>query len=121
MLRRAAELVILVLIVGGCGDRQATTGESGLPPAEPDWSECVTKGEFETCTEVCAAQDMQCAANACPAEPMYCKPDDCDMATSLLGLDGICTDPSLGVYVASPCDDPIEFIFTDTARCCCES
>jgi hypothetical protein len=52
---------------------------------------------------------------------MYCKPDDCDMATSVLGLgDSICTDPSLGGFVAASCDDPIEFIFTDTARCCCE-
>jgi hypothetical protein len=30
-------------------------------------------------------------------------------------------NPLVGTFVASTCDDPIEFIFTDTARCCCES
>lgn len=121
MRQRMPTLLLAIMLTIGCSERQVDDGESGSPPSEPDWSACVVEGEYETCADVCVAQDMQCAANACPADPMYCKPDDCDMATSLIGLDGICTDPSAGIYVRSACNDPIEFIFTDTARCCCES
>ncbi len=114
--------MLLLAVALGCGVRQADDPGSGPEPGEPDWSVCVVGGEFETCAEVCAAQDMQCAAEACPADPMHCKPDGCDMATSVIGLgEGICSDPSAGGYVAASCDDPIEFILTDTARCCCES
>jgi hypothetical protein len=40
--------------------------------------------------------------------------------TSVLSLgDAICSNPEVGGYIAASCDDPIEFIFNDTARCCC--
>lgn len=121
-MRRAPMLLLASALASGCGARQASDAESGPEPGEPDWSACIVECEHETCAEVCEAQGMTCAVEACPADPMHCKPDDCDMATSLIGLgEGICSDPSIGGYVAGSCDDPIEFIFTDTARCCCES
>ena len=89
-------------------------------PEASEWSACVVEGEYSTCAEVCAAQDMTCVALGCPADPMFCKPDDCNMATSMIGLgEAICSDPTVGGFVAATCDDPIEFVFTDTARCCC--
>ena len=89
-------------------------------PEASEWSACVVEGEYSTCAEVCAAQDMTCVALGCPADPMFCKPDDCNIATSMIGLgEAICSDPTVGGFVAATCDDPIEFVFTDTARCCC--
>jgi hypothetical protein len=120
-MRWAVVMLCATLLGAGCGARQASDGESDVDVGEPDWSPCVVKGEFETCAEVCAAQAMQCVAAGCPAEPESCKPDSCDMATSVLGLgDAICTDALVGSTVAGACDDPIEFIFNDHARCCCE-
>lgn len=111
----------LTLVAGACGARQVSDGEGDLGLDEPNWSPCVVKGQFETCAQVCAAQAMHCVAAGCPAEPESCKPNKCDMATSLLGLgDAICSDESVGSTVAGACDDPIEFIFNDNARCCCE-
>jgi hypothetical protein len=119
---RRAMILLAILLSAACGARQANDGASDDAVAsEPEWSSCVVEDEFDTCAEVCAAEGMACAAAGCPAEPMYCKPDSCDMATSMLSLgDAICSDPTVGVFVAAACEDPIEFIFTDTARCCCE-
>ena len=121
-------LLPLLLLIGsavGCGDRLIGGEESGenqeAPLVTADWSPCVVKDEFETCAEVCAAQGSSCAALGCPAQEMSCKPQPCDMATSALGLgDAVCSDISTAAYVAGACDDPIEFITTNTARCCCE-
>lgn len=122
MLRVFAMSFIVVLTLVGCGARQMSDAEDGSAMLDdPEWSTCVVKGEFVTCEEVCVAQGQACVAAGCPANPMSCKPDACDMATSLLGLGpGICTDPYGPSYVAHACEDPIEFIFNDTARCCCE-
>ncbi len=121
-MRRFSLLAVsLLVITTACSSRQAD-GHDDPDLGVPQWSECVVAGEYETCADVCAMQGMQCAALACPADPLYCKPNDCDMATSVIGLgEGICSDPSVGGFVAASCDDPIEFIFTDTARCCCEA
>jgi hypothetical protein len=114
-------MMLAVLLTAGCGARHANDGEGGSFVGDPGWSPCVVKGEFETCAEVCEAEGMVCVAAGCPVDPYSCKPDDCDMATSLLSLgDGICIDESVGGSVAAACEDPIEFIFNDTARCCCE-
>lgn len=116
-------VMLVVLLTTACGARQANDGESDDAVAgEPKWSSCVIEDdEFETCAEVCAVEGTACVAAGCPAEPMYCKPNSCDMATSMLGLgDAICSDPTAATFVAGACEDPIEFIFTDTARCCCE-
>lgn len=114
-------MLLFALLAVGCGARQASDGESGSIAGEPDWSPCVVAGEFDTCAEVCAAQGLDCVAAGCPADPDSCKPDSCDMATSLLGLgDAVCSDESVGSTVAGACEDPIEFIFNDNARCCCE-
>lgn len=119
---RCSWMLVTILLSAACSGRQVGDDDDGPPPGDPEWSPCVVEGEFETCAEVCEAEGMKCAAAACPAEPMYCKPDACDMATSMLSLgDGICSDPTVGVFVAAACEAPIEFIFTDTARCCCES
>jgi hypothetical protein len=114
-------ILLGVLLTAGCGARQANGAEGDSLLGEPDWSPCVVEGEFETCAEVCEAEGMMCVAAGCPVDPYSCKPDSCDMATSLLSLgDGICVDESVGGSVAAACEDPIEFIFNDTARCCCE-
>jgi len=121
MLRRHI-ILAAVLTLFGCGRGQATedTSDDALS-GEAGWSPCVTKGQFETCAEVCASHSMSCVAAGCDAIPMYCKPGSCEMATSVLSLgDAICSDPDVGGFVAAGCDDPIEFIFNDTARCCCE-
>jgi hypothetical protein len=110
-----------LLLSAACSARQVNDGEGDSLVGDPDWSPCVVEGEFETCAEVCEAEGSACVAAGCPAEPMYCKPASCNMATSMLGLgEVICADPTMGVFVAAACEDPIEFIFTDTARCCCE-
>jgi hypothetical protein len=117
---RTMMLVIAMLTVA-CSARQANNDATDAVAGDPEWSPCVVKGEFETCAEVCEAEGMACLAAGCPADPYSCKPKTCDMATSLLGLgDAICTDESVGSTVAAACDAPIEFIFNDTARCCCE-
>ena len=123
MVRLMPTLLLAVLLLSSCSGRQAVDGEIGSSPSDADWSECVAReGEYETCTEVCAAQDMQCAANACQADPMYCQTDGCEMATAVVGIgDGICTDPFVGGFYEWACDDPIPFILNNTARCCCES
>jgi hypothetical protein len=116
-----ARMLLAVLLTAACGTRQANDGESDAVAGEPEWSSCVVESEFETCAEVCEAAGTVCVAAGCTAEPMYCKPDSCDMATSMLGLgDAICSDPTAATFVAAACDEPIEFIFNDTARCCCE-
>jgi hypothetical protein len=118
---RRTMMLLAVLLTVACGARQAHDSEGDSVAGDPEWSPCVVKGEFETCAEVCDAQGTACVAAGCPADPYSCKPDSCDMATSLLSLgDGICVDESVGSTVAAACDDPIEFIFNDTARCCCE-
>ena len=112
-------LLSTATLLSGCGGRQADGGDDSQA-GSPVWSPCMVEGEAETCTEVCAAEGMACLANQCPAEPESCKPDSCDMATSVLGLgDGICSDNPAGAFVSASCDEPIEFIFNDTARCCC--
>jgi hypothetical protein len=118
---RRAMMLLAVLLSMACSARQANEDEDDPMAGDPDWSPCVVEGEFDTCAQVCDAEGMRCVSAGCPAEPMYCKPASCDMATSMLSLgDAICSDPTVGVFVAAACEDPIEFIFTDTARCCCE-
>jgi hypothetical protein len=117
---RCVMMLLAVLLSAACGARQANEGGDDPLASNPEWSPCVGEGEFETCAQVCDAEGMRCVAAGCPAEPMYCKPDSCNMATSALGLEAICSDPTMGTFVAAGCEDPIEFIFTDTARCCCE-
>ena len=119
---RSVLVLVLVLASAACSERQLGGGENGEEGAvERSWSPCVIVGEYNTCEEVCQAQGTTCVASGCVALPMYCKPDDCDTATSVLSLgDAVCTDVTVGSYVDATCETPIEFIFNDTARCCCE-
>jgi hypothetical protein len=122
-MRTALQIILVTTLAIACGDRQldGDSGDGEPQLGTPEWSPCVTENEgLVTCAEICAASGTVCVANACVAVPTSCKPDSCDMATSNLGLgNGICSDPLVGGFVAAPCEDPVEFIFNDTARCCC--
>lgn len=54
-------------------------------------------------------------------EPDFCDPEPCDMATQALALDAeaLCADASVGRFVATTCDAPIDWLFSNTLRCCC--
>lgn len=114
-------LFSLSMLSLACGARQVSDGEQGdAPGGIPEWSPCVGK-EVETCAEVCAAQGTTCVENGCPAEVEYCDPEPCDMATQVLALDaaGLCAGASGGAFVAAECDAPIDWLFSNTLRCCC--
>jgi hypothetical protein len=114
--------IVLTVLLPACGARQASDGEDG-PAGVPEWSPCVSKGdpETETCATVCAAMGTECVANGCDAVAEYCDPEPCDMATQALALDAeaLCADASAGRFVASTCDEPIHWLFSNTLRCCC--
>lgn len=113
----------VLLALGGCSQRRVSdageVGEAG-GTAVAEWSPCAYKGEVSSCAELCAAQGMACHESACPADPEFCDPEPCDMATRVMGLgEGICEDHSGGGYFADACDAPIEWLFSNTVRCCC--
>jgi hypothetical protein len=119
-MRAGNTCVSLFLLLSACGARQVDEGmESVL--GTPEWAPCAAEGEVETCADACATSDMQCVANGCAAEPEYCNPDSCDMATQALALDTsvFCTDASVGIFVATTCEEPIHWLFSNTVRCCC--
>jgi hypothetical protein len=64
---------------------------------------------------------MECVENGCPAELEFCDPEPCSMATQVLALnaEALCADASLGVFVATTCEAPIDWLFSNTLRCCC--
>jgi len=112
----------LAVALMACGARQVGDGEDGDPwIGEPDWSPCAAKGEVETCAELCEASGMICVADGCPVDPQFCDPDPCDAATQALaiGAGQFCVDASVGTFVSSSCDAPIEWLFSNTLRCCC--
>ncbi|WP_181197999.1 hypothetical protein [Enhygromyxa salina] len=108
------------VLLASCGARQANDGDD-IADGMPEWSPCAMKDEVQTCAELCATQGMQCVANGCPAEPEFCDPEPCDMATQVLALDAeaVCADPSSGAFVATTCEAPIDWLFSNTVRCCC--
>jgi hypothetical protein len=112
-----------VTILLGCGGRQAdgSGDDNDQPTATPEWSPCAMKDEVESCAELCAVHDMECVENGCPAVLEYCDPEPCDMATQALALnaEALCADPSVGGFVASTCEAPIDWLFSNTLRCCC--
>lgn len=112
--------IALFVLLAACGTRQVSDGEDG-PAKLPEWSPCVSKDEAETCEEVCAASGMTCVSNGCPANPEFCDPEPCNTATQALALDAgaLCADASVGRFVASTCDAPVEWLFSNTLRCCC--
>lgn len=117
-------LLAAAMILTACSNRQINDGGGGadeLGDATLEWSSCAMKGEVQTCAEVCATQGMDCVANGCPAEPDFCEPDDCELATQVLALDAdaLCADPSVGTFVATSCEAPIDWLFSNTVRCCC--
>lgn len=120
---KVAKPLTLSLLLLGCGARQVDDDSDVMdgPTGMPDWSPCVSEGEVETCAEACADEGMTCVANGCAVDPYYCAPGDCSMATQALALgEGVfCTDESVGVFVASTCEEPIHWLFNDTLRCCC--
>lgn len=119
-MRLRAPLLLGAALLAACGGRQVDDGD-GLPDEMPAWSVCGMKDGLQSCAEICEAQGTQCVANACPADPEFCKPESCDMATQVLGLDSeaLCADASLGTFVATTCEAPIDWLFSNTARCCC--
>ena len=119
MSRLAATLCLGLVFVCACGPGGAT-GEDGVSASEPEWSACVGQ-EAQSCAEVCETQGMSCIQNGCPASPEFCDPEPCDMATQALALDAeaLCMDASLGTFVASTCDAPVDWLFSNTLRCCC--
>lgn len=118
-----------LLLASACGARQLDDGADELgamdgmdnPTQILEWSPCAPEGEVETCADACAAEGMTCVANGCPVDPEYCVPANCSMATQALALDTsvFCTDASVGVFVASTCEEPIYWLFSNTVRCCC--
>lgn len=114
-------LLSLTIVLTACGARQANDGEDDASAGPADWSPCASKGEVETCAELCVASGMQCVPNGCAVEPEFCRPEPCDMATQALaiGEGEFCADASVGVFVAAECDAPIEWILNNTVRCCC--
>lgn len=86
--------------VGECRDGACT----------PTFSECVERTEYGTCSAVCEAAGTICAENAC-ADGTYLIYET---------IEG-CQDPSIeGIIQAHSCDEPIEWQFLTSARCCCE-
>ncbi|PRP94045.1 hypothetical protein ENSA5_41570 [Enhygromyxa salina] len=119
-MRRMMALLVSSVLLASCGARQANDGDD-IADGMPEWSPCAMKDEVQTCAELCATQGMQCVANGCPAEPEFCDPEPCDMATQVLALDAeaVCADPSSGAFVATTCEAPIDWLFSNTVRCCC--
>ena len=123
-MRRVIGMLALVTVLTGCGARQASDGEdegAELIDSNPEWSPCAMKGEVESCAELCAAHGTECVENGCPAELASCDPEPCEMATQVLALnaEALCASPSGGGFVATTCDAPIEWLFSNTLRCCC--
>lgn len=119
MRKPATPAILLVGVLVACGPGQASEGDDAST-STPDWSACSAKDESQTCAEVCAAEGTTCVAQGCAADPEFCDPEPCDMATRVMGLgEDICEDPSLGGYIADACDAPIDWLFSDTVRCCC--
>ncbi|PRQ08964.1 hypothetical protein [Enhygromyxa salina] len=122
-MRWSIGLVVLTALMVGCGARQVSEGDDDdLPSATPEWAPCVTNDtDWKNCAEVCAAEGLECVANACPADPEYCNPKPCDMATQASALGGteLCADALAGGSVATTCEAPIDWLFSNTLRCCC--
>lgn len=116
--RRGATL-LLACALTACGSRQAG-GDDEAPLGTPEWSPCAGD-EVQDCAEACAEAGMTCVENGCAAEPEFCDPEPCDMATQALALDPepFCSDASVGTFVATTCDAPIDWLFSNTVRCCC--
>lgn len=111
---------ISLLLLAGCGERQIQNGdEESL--GTPEWSVCAMKNEVQSCAEFCAELGSECVANGCVADPEFCNPKPCDRATQVLALDAaaFCADDSLGTFVSTACDTPIDWLFSNTVRCCC--
>jgi hypothetical protein len=113
---------VLCVLVTACSSRQAIEDEGG-PAGVPEWSPCVSKGapEVESCADVCAAMGSTCVVDGCDAVEDFCDPAPCDMATQSLALDaeGVCSDVAGRLFVAGTCDQPIDWLFSNTLRCCC--
>ena len=116
---RSRMFMLIITIGAGCGDRKV--GDADASTAAPEWSSCAMKDEVQSCDELCQAEGTTCVANGCSAEPEFCDPEPCDMATQVLALDAeaLCADPSGGLFVATTCDAPIDWLFSNTVRCCC--
>jgi hypothetical protein len=123
MLRHFILAFALAMGLLGCGARQATDEGDADGPVEsmPEWSPCAMKDEVESCAELCAAHDMVCVENGCAADVETCEPEPCDMATQVLALnaEALCADPSGGGFVATTCEAPIDWLLSNTLRCCC--
>ncbi len=128
---RAAPLSSLLLalaFVTGCGERKIEGDCEGMcepyGPASPipevgtcqqgmctpTFGECITRDEIDTCAEACAEQGSVCVENGCAG------------ATYLIYLVlPICEDISMepGVDIAHSCDEPIDWQFSQSVRCCC--
>jgi hypothetical protein len=115
-----ALVIVSLVFLTGCNDRQASDGDDDSS-AMPEWSACAMKDEVQTCAELCGSQGTECVPNGCAADPEFCDPEPCDMATQVLALDAeaICADPSVGGFVATTCDAPVDWLFSNTVRCCC--
>jgi hypothetical protein len=117
-------ILSILLALAACSGRQAGGREDDEgPTGVPEWSPCVSHGDpdTETCADVCATMGTTCVANGCDAVADYCDPEPCDMATQALALDAeaSCADASVGGFVASTCEEPIHWLFSNTLRCCC--
>jgi len=112
--------LLSVTILAGCSDRRANDGDD-LGDATPEWSGCAMKDEVQTCAEVCATQGTVCVVGGCPARPDFCEPDNCELATQVLAInaEALCADPSVGTFVVTTCDATIDWLFSNTVRCCC--
>lgn len=122
-MRKSLTLLVLASFLLGCGARRVNDGMEAMEgsAAMPDWSTCANEGEVESCADACALEGLECVANGCPVDPAYCTPGDCNMATQALasGTGVFCTDASVGTFVASTCEEPVHWVFSDTVRCCC--
>jgi hypothetical protein len=122
MLSKSCLVLSVLVLVAACSARQTADGDGG-PIGVQEWSPCVSKDDpdTETCATVCAAMGTTCVATGCAAVAENCDPEPCDMATQVLALDAaaLCADASAGLFVASTCDEPIDWLFSNTLRCCC--
>lgn len=122
MRSRAHVTLSILLTLAACSGRQAGDDDDASTGV-PEWFPCVSKDdpETETCAAVCASMGATCVANGCDAVEDFCEPEPCDLATQALALnaEALCEDASVGGFVASTCDEPIHWLFSNTLRCCC--
>ncbi|WP_146658446.1 hypothetical protein [Enhygromyxa salina] len=85
-------------------------GECKAGACTPTYAECSVMNDISTCAEACEAQGSSCVANGCGGY------------TYRLYYDiTLCEDPDrTGLLFEHECDEPIEWQFNNSVKCCCE-